>query len=871
MVSASGQNKVTILFDGDIKGLQSALGKVEKETQTRTQKMTAGFNKAGRSMALIGGAALAAFGVAAKGAVDFEKGMREVNTLMGGTEKQLTDLSNQTRALSRELGVNAVDATGALYQAISAGVPAGNVMDFLRTAGEAAIGGVTDLETAVDGLTGVVNAYGAENITAEEAADLLFATVKLGKTTFGELSANLFNVVPIAAASGIEFREVAAALGVLTGVTGNTAVSTTQLRAAIQAVSAPTVRQQKVMEKLGVSFSAAELESKGLIGAFRDMIAAAGDDAELRRLVGSVEALQAVLVLGGEQSEVFAEALETTADVTGDSAAAFKEMEKSSAQSLAKMNSSLTDVRISLGTALLPVLVDVAGGVRDIVTPISEWVSANPELAGGLGKVLVPLAGVATGVGVIGIAAPIAATGISGLATAFTALHVAIAGKVGALFVVAASATAAFIGLGNALRNLGDQADRPVSPIIILGQMLDEATAATSFYIDKLTGGGGLNEQLGELEEAAKDAAREGLEPLTAGMDAVTRPRDPMRGFISPLMARETREAGIALRQLDDDIEGIGGTLIDHEAAVGRFGGVFQKVWSDNAQAVRDAVTESNAAIVDAGLTQAEQWALMAQGIEGQSALEMGLDNQREALADRNRLRLERERADRQALFAHEARIFDATIRNATRAADEEKRLAKEAADVKIDQQQRVADILGIVFDRTNEALKVSERGRARGRFGEALTAEEAAGALVEVGRLRAQVLQSDAPELRRAGGLGALNLGGAASALLGIGGAGSITEALQRLTSGVVSGLSERTIDALRNLAEIFTRLNPGVSNLDPVRAGLAAGVATGGGIMAGLGSGVTIVIENVYGFDDFEAKVAEAVVAAGAGGASI
>ena len=84
----------------------------------------------------------------------------------------------------------------ALYQAISAGVPSDNVFDFLETANKAAVGGITDLSTSVDGITSVVNAYGSDVISAAEASDLMFTAVKEGKTDFGQLSDSLFQVIP---------------------------------------------------------------------------------------------------------------------------------------------------------------------------------------------------------------------------------------------------------------------------------------------------------------------------------------------------------------------------------------------------------------------------------------------------------------------------------------------------------------------------------------------------------------------------------------------------------------------------------------------------------------------------------------------------
>ena len=335
----------------------------------------------GRQMALAGAAGTAAIGFLAKGAADFDKGMREVNTLLGASESELQSLSQQTRELSMELGVNAVDATGALYQAISAGVPAENVIDFMRTAGQAAIGGVTDLETAVDGLTSVTNAYGAENLSTQQAADLMFTAVKEGKTTFDELASSLFNVVPIASATGINFNEITAGMAALTLQGVPTTVATTQLRAAIQALSAPTIRQKQTMEDLGLEFNATKLAQNGLLESFREVIAASGGDmAVLRKLIGSVEGLQAVLALGGDQSETFAGILDEMGMATGAAGAAFTEMEKSSSQDFAKMKAQIMDLRIELGDALMPAIMGVMDSIQQVLTPVIQWIKENPEL-----------------------------------------------------------------------------------------------------------------------------------------------------------------------------------------------------------------------------------------------------------------------------------------------------------------------------------------------------------------------------------------------------------------------------------------------------------------------------------------------------------
>ena len=342
-------------------------------------------DKVSKKMKIAGGimvGAVAAIGVASlKMAGEFDGAMREVNTMMLLSEDEYKDFSKEVQNLAKNMGVNAVDAAKALYQAISAGVPKENAIEFLAIASKAAIGGVTDTKTAVDGLTTVINAFKIPISEAQHVADIMFTTVKGGKTTFAELSASMFNVAPIAAAAGVKFEEVAAAIASITKQGVPTAVATTQLRAAIQAVAAPTIRQKKIMEELGLELSASTFDSLGLAGAFNLLTEATGGDMEMmRKLVGSVEGVQAILALTGQNTEVFTADLEAMANSAGAATDAFDQMEMSTGRQLEKLKVQFQDIGITIGTALMPVLKKLLDAIMPIVTKVGDWISEHPKL-----------------------------------------------------------------------------------------------------------------------------------------------------------------------------------------------------------------------------------------------------------------------------------------------------------------------------------------------------------------------------------------------------------------------------------------------------------------------------------------------------------
>lgn len=373
---------------------------LERGLNAATGKINNAADKWGKSMKIAGGvmiAAVAAVGVTSlKMAADFDSAMREVNTMMLLNEEEFSEFSGEVKELARTMGVDAVESAKALYQAISAGVPKDNAIEFLKIATEAAIGGVTDTETAVDGLTTVINAFKLPMSDAQKVADIMFTTVKGGKTTFEELSASMFQVAPIAAASGVSFEEVSAALATMTKQGVPTTIAVTQLRQAMVALQKPTKEMNEVIGELGYGSGQAMLEELGLAKSLDVLRNATGGNNEmLMKMFGSVEAGAAVLALTGENAEMFAADIEAMGGAAGAATDAFDQMEKSTSRQMEKMKSQLQGMAISIGTALMPALQSFMKILTPIIEKVGAWLEKNPALTvtilaavGGLGALL---------------------------------------------------------------------------------------------------------------------------------------------------------------------------------------------------------------------------------------------------------------------------------------------------------------------------------------------------------------------------------------------------------------------------------------------------------------------------------------------------
>jgi TP901 family phage tail tape measure protein len=367
-----------------------------------------------RGMAVAGAAVGAGAAVAAGKGITafagFETSINEVFTLMPGiTDKAMADMSDDIKDFSKEMGVATNESVPALYQAISAGVPANNVFDFLETAQMAAVGGVTDLETAVDGISSVVNAYGEDVVNASEASDLMFTAVKLGKTDFEQLSRSIFQVAPIAASMGVGFGDVSAALATLTAQGVPTSVAATQMKAAVSELGKEGTTASEAFEKFtGKTFKQFIDGGGNLVDAFVAMQDGADEMGEsVLDSFGSIEAGQAVLALTADGGEAFSSALGEMNTAAGATETAFTTMEGSVSRDFDKLKASLEVLAIDLGEKLAPAVSVVIGFVQELadafgegglggvatllrekLAPVEEWMKRNKPIIGAVAVVI---------------------------------------------------------------------------------------------------------------------------------------------------------------------------------------------------------------------------------------------------------------------------------------------------------------------------------------------------------------------------------------------------------------------------------------------------------------------------------------------------
>jgi TP901 family phage tail tape measure protein len=423
------------MVDGARRG-QRALGGLAnsaRATENQFNRLQKTINPLRAAFATLAGVGVGVFftkALRASGA--FEKALAEVSTLVDETTFDLERLSDALERQALLFGSQAPQQAAAAYQIISAGAgSAAEAIETLDAANRLAIGGVTDVATAADGLTTILNAYGDRVDSAAQVSNVLFVGMRAGKTTIEELSNSLGRVVPIAASTGVSFEELVSSVSALTTGGISTAEAVTGVRAILAAVAKPTVEAARLADRLGINFSAAGLEAKGFAGFLQEVVTATGGStAELSQLFGGVESLVPILALSGEAGESFTEILAQMAESSGATADAFRKMtntfEFQSQRVREVVSASMRAIGDVMKTVLTPVMKLIADNFEDLTRFATVFASGITVVLLPAILSLVPAAASATA-GFIAMAAAFAATPFGLALATVTALSVAVA------------------------------------------------------------------------------------------------------------------------------------------------------------------------------------------------------------------------------------------------------------------------------------------------------------------------------------------------------------------------------------------------------------------------------------------------------------
>ena len=378
-----------------------------KGAETSASRMAQNLGAIGKRMTMMVTLPIVAAGVATtKMAMDFESQMANIFTLMDKATIASRDWKKEVLDLSKKVPQSTDVLSKGLYDIVSAGIDAGKAMDVLEVASIAATAGLTDTAVSVDAITSVLNAYGLEAEDASDVSDVLFTTIRYGKTTFAELGPAIGRVAATASAAGVSFDEVGAALATMTISGLKTDEAVVSLNQTILSFLKPTDQAIEAAESIGFELSATTLATEGLGGAMTELSKKVGitvddmvemeqaglTDAEMYdelanktgksaemmvALFPSIRSLKGALILAKDEGAKFNEMLGKQEERLGAAEAAFAKIAETTKFEFDLALSSLKATAIEIGTKLLPLATKLFKSIGNLANKWGELSDAS--------------------------------------------------------------------------------------------------------------------------------------------------------------------------------------------------------------------------------------------------------------------------------------------------------------------------------------------------------------------------------------------------------------------------------------------------------------------------------------------------------------
>ena len=373
--------KIRVDILGNAKGLNRSLKTASRSLKTFGDQTKAIGNalktRVTLPLALAGGAAI-------KSAVDFQKSMTQIKTLVGIAGDEVDKMGLSVRKMAADTGISSKAAADALFFITSAGLRGADALSVLEQATKASAIGLGETAVVADLATSALNAYGVENLNAEQATDILTGAVREGKLSADSLAMSMGKVLPFASQLGIQFNEVGAAFAAMSRTGTDAATASTQIKGIMTALLNPTKQAENQLEQLGLTSAGLrmQLREEGLLSTLQTLTDSFGDNEEAAgNVFGNVRALAGVLDLMGSNLESTRKIFANMNQTAGITSKAFSTLEKDSAFKLEKSLNNLKSTFTTVGASLLDVFLPVIQSLSNfILNAVSAFKQLSPEV-----------------------------------------------------------------------------------------------------------------------------------------------------------------------------------------------------------------------------------------------------------------------------------------------------------------------------------------------------------------------------------------------------------------------------------------------------------------------------------------------------------
>ena len=394
---------INVRIGAEIKELQRGIRSAEFRLKRFGRKAQTLGNDITRSVSL----PLIGIGIAAvKTASDFEFSMTKISSQVGIAASEVTAMKDDVLKLSGDTAQAPKDLADAMFFIQSAGLRGADAMQALEFSAKAAAAGFGEASVVADLLTSGVNAYGSAVLNAEQATDVLAATVREGKASAESLSGAMGGALPIASNMGVKFHEVGAAIAAMTRTGTGADIAVTQINGIMTTfLKKVGPDMAKVLSKIGTNMNdlRQSIKEKGLLKTLLDLKGRFAENGiQAAEFFTNTRALKGFLDLTGASAEINVGIFDRMADSTGAANEAFRIAAETAEFKFKKALTELKVAGVKLGTSLLPMATKLASKISTLATSFTNLDEGTKKLIVNVAGFLIILGPAIKAIGFLG-------------------------------------------------------------------------------------------------------------------------------------------------------------------------------------------------------------------------------------------------------------------------------------------------------------------------------------------------------------------------------------------------------------------------------------------------------------------------------------
>jgi TP901 family phage tail tape measure protein len=303
---------------------------------------------------------------AVKMSMDFDTSMTKMQTMVGLSADTVDGFRTSIMSLAGETAQSPKALADALFVLTSAGLRGEEALEALEYTAKSSALGLGDMTDIARAVSGAVNAYGSDVLSAATATDVFAAAARAGNFDTAQLAGSIGQALPWAAQAKVSFEDLAGGIALLTRTNGDAAASTTQMSALMRAFVAPAAEAAKALDDVGMSTAdlQAIIAERGLPAALQHLLELFGGNTEkLLKFIGSSEGGAAALAILEADAATLADTFGVTAGAAGLVDEAFGVVSETAGFQMSQAFVKLQTAMIQFGDILLPMVASAAEGV----------------------------------------------------------------------------------------------------------------------------------------------------------------------------------------------------------------------------------------------------------------------------------------------------------------------------------------------------------------------------------------------------------------------------------------------------------------------------------------------------------------------------